>query len=462
MSARRSLLRRRVRRVCLLAGVLVCGTPFASAAQAPPATLTLEDALRLAREHSPQYRQVMNDVRVASAEVRQSYGAFLPSLSASLGYNGMSTRTSTGQGNFGEVIEDEERTVETSSGSHGIGARMTLFDGGAMFRRVSAARAQEDAAEATIAASLTQLDATVQRAWHDAQRAERLIELEERLLASARERLERSQELFRIAAATQVDVLGAQVDVASQEQTLAAARDAARKDRLVLLETIGLPPQNADAFVIPADAPTAFDPASLDVNALVAQALQASPTVLQRHAMADAASREAEVARAGRWPSIDANVNYNRSLREPGAFDAFGQLGAQQRGFSFGLSANLPIFSNFRTAAAIARAEASAEDAREQARAMRLQTEGEVRAAVIDLENAHRQLTLAEQKAALSAQRLELATEQYRLGALDFLSLQRVIDDTSSAERQALDARYGFVRARVALEERLGASLPRD
>jgi len=462
MSALRPLLTRRILRVCLLAGVLVCGTPFEMAAQAPPATLTLEGALRLAREHSPQYRQVMNDARVAAAEVRQSYGAFLPSINASLGFNGMSTRTSTGQGNFGEVIEDVERTVESSSASHGMGARMTLFDGGAMFRRVSAARAHEEAAEATIAASLTQLDATVQRAWHEAQRAERLIELEERLLASARERLERSEELFRIAAATQVDVLGARVDVASQEQTLATARDAARKDRLVLLETIGLPPQNADAFMIPADAPAAFDPASLDMNALVAQALQASPAVLQRHAMADAASREAEVARAGRWPSIDANVNYNRSLREPGAFDAFGQFGAQQRGFSFGLSASLPIFSNFRTAAAIARAEAGAEDAREQARAMQLQTEREVRAAVIDLENAHRQLTLAEQKAELSAQRLELATEQYRLGALDFLSLQRVIDDTSNAERQALDARYGFVRARIALEEKLGTSLPRE
>src|SRR5690606_2223867 len=132
---------------------------------------------------------------------------------------------------------------------------------------------QEDAVEATIAASLNQLDATVQRAWHDAQRAERLIELEERLLASAQERLERSEQLFRIAAATQVDVLGAQVDVATQEQTLATARDAARKGRLVLLETIGLPPHDANGFTIPTAEPAAFDPASLDIDALVAQAL---------------------------------------------------------------------------------------------------------------------------------------------------------------------------------------------
>lgn len=433
--------------------------PLRVAAQNVPAELTLEDAVRLAREHSPAYRKALNDARVAAAQVRQSWGAFLPTLGASLGYNGFSTRTSTGEGNFGEVIEDEERTVESSSGSHGVSARMTLFDGGAMFREVGAARAQEDAAEATIAAALAQLDAAVRHSWYDAQRAERLIELEARLLASARDRLARSEQLFRIAAATRVDVLGAQVDVASQEQALASARDNARKQRLALLEAVGMPPRDADGFALPGE-PAAFDPATLDVDALVAQALQASPLVLQRRAAAVAADRRAGVARARRWPSIDANVSYSRSLREPGAFDAFGQLDAQQRGFSFGLSADLPLFSNFRTSAAIAQADANAEDAREDERAMALQTEREVRAAVIDLENAHRQLELAVQKAALSAERLELATEQYRLGALTFLNLQRVIDETSAAERQALDARYGFVRARVALEEKLGAPLP--
>ena len=394
----------------MIAGASATGT----AAQSPPSTLTLDDALRIAREHSPAYRQALNDAHVASAQVRESYGAFLPTLGASLGYSGASTVTSTGQGNFGEVIEDEERTVESSSGSHGLSARMTLFDGGAMFGRVSAARAQEDAVEATIAASLNQLDATVQRSWHDAQRAERLIELEERLLASARERLERSEQLFRIAAATRVDVLGAQVDVASQEQTLATARDAARKARLVLLETIGLPPHDADGFEIPEEEPAAFDPASLDIDVLVAQALQSNPWVLQRSAAADAAERNASVARAARWPLISANLNYNRSLREPGAFDAFGRFDAQQRGFSFGLSADLPVFSNFRTAAAVAQAEASAEDAREDERAMRLQTEREVRSAMIDLDNAHRQLDLAVQRAPADE---HIARETVRLGS---------------------------------------------
>ncbi len=439
--------------------LLVALLPAAVHAQAVPDQLTVAEALRLARAHSPAYRTALNDAHVASARVRESYGAFLPTLGASLNFTGSSGRTSTGEGDFGEVVDGETRTIENSAGSHGVSARMTLFDGGAMFAEVSAARAQEDAAEAVIAAAVNQLDAAVRRSYYQAQRAERLIELEERLLASAQDRLERSQALFRIAAATRVDVLGAQVDVASQEQALASARDNARKLRLELLETLGLPPHDPSFELAEPEQPV-FDPATLDVDALVAHALASSPGVLQREAAARAAERRTSVARAGRWPSISANVGYNRSLRESGAFDAFGQFGAQQRGFSFGLSADLPLFSNFRTAATIAQAEAAYEDAREDERAMRLQTEREVRAAVIDLGNAHRQLELAEQKATLSTQRLALAMEQYRLGALSFLNLQRVIDETSAAERQALDARYGFVQARVALEEKLGTSLP--
>lgn len=444
------------------AGVLlvaVFALPAVLRAQALPHQLTIAEALRLAHANSPAHRMAVNDAHVASAQVRQAYGAFLPSLGASLGFSGSSTQTSTGQGDFGEVVGGEERTVESSSGSQGLSARMTLFDGGARFREVGAARAQEDAAAAAIAAAINQLDAGVRRSYFDAQRAERLIALEERLLASAQDRLDRTERLFRIAAATRVDVLGAQVDVATQEQNLAAARDNARKLRLVLLETIGLPPRDADAFELAEPMPEPFDPATLDVAGLVARALESSPIVLQREAMAVAADRRAGAARAQRWPSISANIGYGRSLREAGKFDAFGQFGAQQSGYSFGLSMDLPLFSNFRTASAVAQAEAAHEDADETLRAARLQTEREVRAAVIDLENAHRRLELAVQKAELSAERLELATEQYRLGALSFLNLQRVVDETSAAERQALDARYGFVTARVALEEKLGASL---
>src|SRR3982751_4939318 len=77
--------------IAVLIAILSFGVlPSASSAQAPtndriPATLSLEEALRLARTHSPTFLQTGNDVEVSDAGVRSAYGRFLPSLSTSMG-----------------------------------------------------------------------------------------------------------------------------------------------------------------------------------------------------------------------------------------------------------------------------------------------------------------------------------------------------------------------------------------
>jgi outer membrane protein TolC len=88
-----------------------------------------------------------------------------------------------------------------------------------------------------------------------------------------------------------------------------------------------------------------------------------------------------------------------------------------------------------------------------------LAVQRDVRQAAIDLLHAFRSLRLAEQNAELSRERQELTQEQYRLGGITFTELQNVIDRTAQAERQALEARFAFINARLVLEERLGAPL---
>src|SRR5690606_37925483 len=54
-------------------------------AQQAPATMSLEDAIELARRYSPAFRQQANDEAVADWNVRAAYGSLLPSFSASTG-----------------------------------------------------------------------------------------------------------------------------------------------------------------------------------------------------------------------------------------------------------------------------------------------------------------------------------------------------------------------------------------
>ncbi|MGH7735553.1 MAG: hypothetical protein ACREOE_18140, partial [Gemmatimonadales bacterium] len=72
-------------------------TPAVSAPPAPAVTLTLADALSMARQNSPIYRQSLNNEGPANWAVRNAYAALLPgaSVSGGMGYTG------PGQSTFG-------------------------------------------------------------------------------------------------------------------------------------------------------------------------------------------------------------------------------------------------------------------------------------------------------------------------------------------------------------------------
>lgn len=447
-----------VKTVLLVAiGLLVAAVP--ATAQEVPAVLTLEDALRLARQNSPTWRRSANDLDVSAVAVRQAWSAFLPNVNTSMGFSGNSSTTSRGTGDFGQTVETDPITIRNSSASQGLSLNVTLFDGGAMFRRYASARAQETATEAGVGLAAATLEAQVTRDFYEARRTDMLVEVEQRNLDAARRRYEDNQARFRIAAIDQVALLDAQRAVITAEQGLRLAEANAEKAGLTLATTIGIDP--GTVFDVARDLPEVFDPASLDAATLVARALEQSPTVRQREAALQAARQSAAAARGGRWPTISSNFGYGRNTSERG-FGAIGDLNPEgSRGYNFSINVSFPLFNRFQTASQVAQATAAGEDAEQDLRQARLDTERLIRGGLIDLRRAYDNFIAQQQIATLSQQQVELAEEQFRLGALDFLRFQNLVDANAQAQRQAVEARFQFIAARVALEERLGARLER-
>jgi outer membrane protein TolC len=75
--------------------------------------------------------------------------------------------------------------------------------------------------------------------------------------------------------------------------------------------------------------------------------------------------------------------------------------------------------------------------------------------------NAYRTAQLADERAKLERERLAAGQEEYRLGGISYFQLQQYADGAANAERQLLNARFDFVRATIALEEKIGAPLER-
>ena len=417
--------------------------------------LSIDDAVKLARANNPAFQKTLNDVEVAEADVRQRWGGFLPSLSADVRFSGFNSSRVTGEDDYGQPVRlPNPIDVKGSSAQQGIGLSMTLFDGGGVIRELSAAKAQVAASNARIRSEELRLTGEVTRQYYRALRAGKLTEVEKQLLASAQERLQRTEALLRVAGSSPVDVLGARAEVASQEQAVARAEAEAQKELLLLREMLGM--IGDEGIQLSSDLPAPFDPSALSVSDLVARAVSAAPDVIAAQASARAADQQAGAARARRLPSVTANAGYGRSM-SLSSYDALWELDPQNRAFNFGISASLPLFSKFQTSAAIARADAMRDDARHDQRAAVLRVERQVRSAYIDVVNAHKILELAERKAALSRERLELAQEQYRNGAMSFAELQIVIDRTASAEREVVDARAGYAASVSMLEQFVAA-----
>ena len=444
----------------VMSGLLVLGTGTATAQQERPA-LTLEQAVQIARERNPAFRSVRLGIRDAEARVLSAYGSFLPSLDASMGWSGTRRTTSVGEDDFGEtIVQDQSRTFTSSGASQSVQSSLTLFDGFKNVNSLRAARKGVDEAEAGVAAQELTLVGDVSRAFYQAILRQRQIGVEERLLQSAQEDLERQERLFTIASTDQVQVLTAEVRVASQEQALERAINQAEKARLVVLQRLGTLGEITDFEPI-GELPEVFDPGVLDAGDLVALALAGHPSVAQSHARVGRQEAELARARADRLPSLSATGSYSRSTGTNGYSSFFDFNPNASRRFNFSLSISLPIFRGFSMTQSTSAARVAVDQAEEDAWETRLGVEQQVRSAFIDLENAFAVFQIQTRSRDLNRRRLELAQEQYRLGAVTFIDLQRYIDDVAQAERDLVNRQLDFANALVSLDQQVGQRIPR-
>jgi outer membrane protein len=440
----------------LLLGLLSLASP--ALAQEGPYALTLEEAKRIAMEKNPHYLQARNAVESARAGERLGVMAFLPELRLSLSSGGYLSRVLTGEDEFGKPVRRTEPlnlTGSSSSQQISLGS-ITLFDGGTRYRDLRAARADADAADAAVLQEAATLEAELTRRYYDAKRKGELIRLEEELLKSAEAQHAATERLLRVASASPVDLLGAEVAVAEQARVLESARGEARKAMLALAEEIGVsdPPE----WELTSEPPPVVDPSTLDAESLAERALSTSPLLAQLQARAVAGEQRSKAAGATRWPTVSASAGFGRSIGTEG-YGSFFDPDPLNQSMNFGLSISVPVFTGYRTTYAVTTARVAAMNAREEVQAARLTLEREVRAALIDLENAYRSVQLADRGRDLARRRLELANQQFRIGALKFVDLQSVIEQAARAERDAINARYDFAAARTTLEEKTSSAV---
>ncbi len=431
------------------------GVPDSGAAQAP--RLTLEQALDIASRSNPGYRKALNDLDLAGPTARQAWGAFLPGLSLSLNTGYSFTQRRVGTDDFGNPVPNPnaERRWNSSAGQ-AMSADVTVFQGGSRFHALTEVRAQAEAGEWTTRAELIRITADVSRQFHRAQRQQELVELERDLLAGREQDLEATRRLFEIAAKSQTDLLGAELEVNRQRRALQDSES----ERLKALEALRVAVGDREVGIeggVTGELPDVGDLGWLDEDALVGRALEAHPALRALTAQERAAASGLGAARGGRWPTVTLGADLNRSGFGPRTEFLFDPSPDQSRFGGLRIGIQIPLFQNFRTSYEIASADVRLRNAGEDLRQERLLVEQRVREAAIDLRSRAQQRELMAALRDLADRRLALVREEYRLAVADFEALQNAVREAASARRDEINARFDLVDALITLDEVVGA-----
>ena len=483
--------------------------PAALLAQAPSttsstpqstATLTLDEAIALARQNNPLFLTTANERKSADAQVRQAYGALLPSSNAQF-YSGYQ------QG--GDIFVNGGSLAVGSDqlqSQYFLGLNYRINAGTLVQPR--AARANRTAADADINGAAETLRSTVTQQYITALRAEASANLQDTLVQVQRANLELAKARVAVGADNILAVRRAEVTLGQAEVASLTQHNTAEVEKVRLFQQMGLQPERDVKLT------TTFAVATprFTLDSVLDLARRVNPAVRALRDREKAAGWNVRVAQSSYTPTLNLSTGWSGTsfqytngdfpvqqaiaLNEGRFASCMTQdsirtalnmtsLGCQSRfaplttseldairtknsAFPFKfqrsplqLSATItiPIFDNFNREQRVEQAQVDRDNARLNVRSRELQMTADVTQGYLNLVTAARTVELQEVNAQKAREELTYAQERYRVGAATFLDVTTSSGAFVQAQVDRINAIYEYHRAFAALEAAVGRPL---
>jgi len=492
-----------MRPLLLSVGLVVC--PSLAVSQQPvPATLSLADAISLARQNNPVYRQAIHDRSPAAWGVRNAWSSlWLPTVTASGGVS----YAGPGEQNF--LTSSFSQNVSTLSSGYTFQLDwtlngQTLSQPGMRKAQLNAADADVTGAESNLVTGVTQQYLTVLQARDNAEVARQQLQHDEEFQKLAQAR-------YDVGRASLIDVRQAQVARGSAAVASLRARTAVDVEKLRLFQAIGVSAPVALASVQLTDTFAVQTP-TWQLGDLLTMAEQQNPALRALRERERAAGWGVKAATSSYAPSVSLSAAWSgftqklsdvnptiASIRQSAQADSTscayanaawfntgtGQVplncalltntAAQERAFldqngrypfnftpqpfQARLTVSIPLWGNFQQPLQVSQAKAQQQDLQESVRARGLQVQTDVSQAYLTLQTDYQAIAIQDTSRSAAREQLQLATERYRVGSGTFFELLDAQVAALRAETDYIDAVYDYHKALAALEAAVGRPL---
>ena len=402
---------------------------------------TLQQCLDHATEHNIQLQKSRISQEDVHEQLLQAKAALFPSLSfsmnQSLGYRPFQEATTMVQNGMATTTNNKV----TESGSYGLNANWTVWNGGINQKNIKAQEVAGEIAEVQTQQSLNSIQEQIAQYYVQILYTIEAKKVNEKLAETARQQLERGQERFKVGDLAKADVAQLEAQLANAEYDVVNAETqiASYKRQLKELLQLGI----GESFDIAAeqmDDSRALDPIPTKEDVYTA-ALAQRPEIRAAKLQTEAADLQVDIAKRGYYPSIGVSAGIGASHYS--ADDrGWGEQMKRNLNGSVGLTVSVPIFDNRRNKTSLSRAKLSKTSA--QLDLLDKQT-----TLGSTIENLWLQATSSQQRfraAQVAVQNqettYELTNEQFKAGLKNIVDLLQARDNLLQAQQNRLQSKY--------------------
>lgn len=412
----------------LLCSLLLSGLRNATAQEASK-TWTLQECLDYAYQNNIQVRQSRNNQLSGIEDTKQAKAALFPSLVAS------TTQSYTNYPSS-EVTDNNSYT-----GTYGITAGMTIFEGGKLRTEVKRQKVQNQMDALSVEESVNDIRIAIVQAYMQCLYAADAVRINRSTAEASKAQRDRAEEMLRTGSISRVDFAQLQSQYSSDEYQIVVAGSTLDNYKLQLKQLLELDIMEEMNPAVPGVKEENVLKALPPKNEVYETALKVMPQIRRGELGIEAAKLEEKSARAGFFPSISLSASVGTGHMSNNDFESGSQIW-NRFNENVGLTLNIPIFSNRKNRTAVNKAKIALNDSYLEWTSLQKELLRDVESAYLDATSAQAQYLSAREKEKYARESYELTSEQFRVGVKNTVELITAQNEYSAAQQQVLQAKY--------------------
>ncbi len=436
---------------------------------------TLRECVDYALENNITVKQTELNIQEAELSKKDAVGNFIPNLNISGNHSwnsGLTTDVTTG------VLRNQ--TTQTTFG--GLSSNVVLFDG---LKNVNELRR----ADMAILANRYQVDKirddislNVISAYLMVLLNKEAVKIAEPQLEISTEQLNRTNKLVEAGTAPKGDLLDIQATLANDEQNLVVTQNNVKISLLSLAQILQLDDvHNFDISEEEIETLSLANISDYTIDQIYQKALENRNEIKVAQTNIDIAEQDIKIAKGNRYPTLSGFFNWNSRYSDfervvgseispdnptvvigqventgqnvispnyrpivgspPGFFDQFDD----NKGYSFGLGLQIPIFNGFAISNGIKRAELNYERQMNQLDQEELNLEKTINTVYTDAQGAVKIYFAAQKSVAAQEESFRYAQEKYNVGVMNSFEYSQIKNRLVKAQSDLLRAKYDYI-----------------